>query len=440
MDALFTAVDAGRVGARMENKNWRDRREATGARFSDLRLDFDEFRVALRRAATVRYPEAKDESRAYAALLRNHVLARCARTRIAHDRDLDELLSRESMNEVTSRDVALRRVYGHYATLHMFSATTQKINWRTVVRLNATLNEDEFLMFLVNFEVVPHLMSKSEAMTVFRETEEANDADGRAGEMLYPAFVELVGRLAVQAFANVAPMLRNPATDVTSIVAVKKLVEPSLENCGPWAPSAPSSADEATSSAREARTCREGAPSSPGYSSIARSTVLVRARRTRGEWADPGANGTDPSLGFPRVARTTFEVPARAVSRRRTGTNNPRVACTSTRTSTRENRPSNAREWNARVSSSWKRARDSSPGNSRTTCEPRVSSSPPVRPNDSSPREEPRATTRMPKTRTRPRRRRRRAFFANLVARTTAKRTTSGRWRSRTTVARTRAR
>lgn len=226
MDALFTAVDAGRVGARMENKNWRDRREATGARFLDLRLDFDEFRVALRRAATVRYPEAKDESRAYAALLRNHVLARCARTRIAHDRDLDELLSRESMNEVTSRDVALRRVYGHYATLHMFSATTQKINWRTVVRLNATLNEDEFLMFLVNFEVVPHLMSKSEAMTVFRETEEANDADGRAGEMLYPAFVELVGRLAVQAFANVAPMLRNPATDVTSIVAVKKLVEP----------------------------------------------------------------------------------------------------------------------------------------------------------------------------------------------------------------------
>ena len=225
MDAIFTDVDAGRVGARRENKNWRNRRAATEARFSDLRLDFDEFRVALRRAATVRYPEAKDETRAYAALLRNYVLARCARTRIAPDRDLDELLSRESMNEVTSRDVALRRVYGHYATLELYSATTQKINWRTVVRLNATLNEDEFLMFLINFEVVPHLMSKSEAMTVFHETEEGNDADGRAGEMLYPAFVELIGRLAVQAFANVAPMLRNPATDVTSIVAVKKLVE-----------------------------------------------------------------------------------------------------------------------------------------------------------------------------------------------------------------------
>ena len=75
------------------------------------------------------------------------------------------------MNEVTSRDVALRRVYGHYATLELYSATTQKINWRTVVRLNATLNEDEFLTFLIN-PVVPHLMSKSEAMTVFHETEE----------------------------------------------------------------------------------------------------------------------------------------------------------------------------------------------------------------------------------------------------------------------------
>ena len=259
-------------------------------------------------------------------------------------------------------------MYGHYATLHMFSATTQKINWRTVVRLNATLNEDEFLMFLVNFEVVPHLMSKSEAMTVFRETEEANDADGRAGEMLYPAFVELVGRLAVQAFANVAPMLRNPATDVTPIVAVKKLVEPVPREL--W-----------TLGTVGALFRRRGYFLGPGGTDMPRRRTLVPGilldrqeygpgSRARGE---RGANGPtrrepDGSVAWiPAVARTTFEVPARAVSRRRTGTNNPRVACTSTRTSTRENRPSNAREWNARVSSSWKRARDSSPGNSRTT-------------------------------------------------------------------------
>ena len=130
----------------------------------------------------------------------------------AHRKQVDE----DEAMAIRTREKALKRVYAHYATLNMYSSTTEKITWRTIEKLNATLNEDEFVTWLVNFEVVPHLMSKGEALAIFHEVEEANDADGEVGEMLYPAFTEVLGQLAVTAFANVAPMLRIANLRLTS--------------------------------------------------------------------------------------------------------------------------------------------------------------------------------------------------------------------------------
>jgi hypothetical protein len=225
LDEVFTAVDAGLIRMNHANADVRKRRAAQAAAYGDLRLDFDEFCAVLKHSACLRYPEAKDEDVAYVALLKNYILPNASRAEIVPIPGLDELLSRAAMNEIRARDAMLKRIYAHYATLELYSATTQKITWRVVERLNATLNEDEFLMWLINFEVVPHLMSKAEAMRVFCDVEEANDADEEVGEMLYPAFCELIGQLAITAFANAAPLLLNPLTDITSIVAVKKLVE-----------------------------------------------------------------------------------------------------------------------------------------------------------------------------------------------------------------------
>ena len=44
--------------------------------------------------------------------------------------------------------------------------------------------------------------------------------------MVYPAFVELLGQLALSAFANVPPILKNPRTDVSAIEACKRLIKP----------------------------------------------------------------------------------------------------------------------------------------------------------------------------------------------------------------------
>ena len=137
---------------------------------------------------------------------------------------LESLLGRAALNAFRAHDASLRRVYAHYATLEMYSASTKKITWRVIEATGATLNEDEFVCFLVNFDVVPHLMSRDESLRVFREVEKENDGDGNANEMAFPAFVETLGRLGVAAFRNAAPALRNPRADVAAVRCFKKLV------------------------------------------------------------------------------------------------------------------------------------------------------------------------------------------------------------------------
>ena len=264
LDDLFSSVDAGEVGYDERNRDERRRRAATGAKLGDAKLEYAEFKVLLRECAKRRYlpkhtqnagaspagfepalaAKQKDArlDAAYAALLRDDILPRARGGMMNSDeqqthsplvtkrdaRDdqyvLESLLGRAALNAFRAHDASLRRVYAHYATLEMYSASTKKITWRVIEATGATLNEDEFVCFLVNFDVVPHLMSRDESLRVFREVEKENDGDGNANEMAFPAFVETLGRLGVAAFRNAAPTLRNPRADVATVRCFKKLV------------------------------------------------------------------------------------------------------------------------------------------------------------------------------------------------------------------------
>ena len=251
LDDLFSSVDAGEVGYDERNRDERRRRAATGAKLGDAKLEYAEFKVLLRECAKRRYlpkhtqknagaspagfepalaAKQKDArlDAAYAALLRDDILPRARGGMMNSDeqrthsplvtkrdaRDdqyvLESLLGRAALNAFRAHDASLRRVYAHYATLEMYSASTKKITWRVIEATGATLNEDEFVCFLVNFDVVPHLMSRDESLRVFREVEKENDGDGNANEMAFPAFVETLGRLGVAAFRNAAGVAQEP--------------------------------------------------------------------------------------------------------------------------------------------------------------------------------------------------------------------------------------
>ena len=278
LDDVFTRVDAGEIGFDERNRDERRRRAATAAAFGDAKLEFAEFKVALKECAKRRYVlkggedtrkntvattseeiHAKTTAKvdaAYTALLRNDILPKANRgvkdatkkgdthnnsintgectlrptlvkkhkPKSKEEEDLEALYSQPALRLLRKYGTQLRRLYAHYATLETFSATTKKITWRIVEETNATLNRDEFLCFLVNFDVVPHLLSRDECLAVFRQVEAENDGDGLVDEMAYPSFLETLGRLSQVAFANAVPVLRNKRSDVFAVRSFKKLV------------------------------------------------------------------------------------------------------------------------------------------------------------------------------------------------------------------------
>jgi hypothetical protein len=84
----------------------------------------------------------------------------------ADDSIADSMYSAEVLAVFRKRDATLKQIYAHYATLDMTSADVT--SWKAVKQANRSININEVLMLLLNFEIVPHLVTKREAMDVFR--------------------------------------------------------------------------------------------------------------------------------------------------------------------------------------------------------------------------------------------------------------------------------
>lgn len=54
----------------------------------------------------------------------------------------------------------LRMVFAHYATLDV--ASTHLCDWIHVETVNRTMSRDEFIKFLMNFDVVPCLLARND--------------------------------------------------------------------------------------------------------------------------------------------------------------------------------------------------------------------------------------------------------------------------------------
>ena len=85
--------------------------------------------------------------------------------------------------------------------------------------LHATLNGDEFLMWLINFRVVPQLMTRNEAMDIFNEVEEA----GQIGlVVIHPTSIEPHGAHMKTRYV-VLTLSVNSISDVASIPKPRSL-------------------------------------------------------------------------------------------------------------------------------------------------------------------------------------------------------------------------
>lgn len=74
-----------------------------------------------------------------------------------------------------------------------------RVCWPWVRDHGCSINSSQFVLMLLNFNVLPVLLSKSAALEVFMACEEANDADEQPDAMLFPAFLETLAEVSAVA-------------------------------------------------------------------------------------------------------------------------------------------------------------------------------------------------------------------------------------------------
>ena len=195
-DIILTHQDAGAPGAGATRK-------------SDRRLNFDEFLSALREVGAVKFPaasqgtmkdaEADSKMSAVGQVVHDHIL----KYGFADNRHPDivkGLSTSEVFAEFKLHRNTLKGVFTHYAALDTISeAMREGATWESISRTNRTINLDEFLMFALNFDIVPHLLPKFAMVGVFRASNSGLSADDHEEEMTYDEFVEALGRAALLA-------------------------------------------------------------------------------------------------------------------------------------------------------------------------------------------------------------------------------------------------
>lgn len=70
-----------------------------------------------------------------------------------------------------------------------------RVTWTWAREHAGAINSAQFVLMLLNFNVLPVLLSKTVALEVFVRCEADNDGDERANAMFYPAFLETIAEV-----------------------------------------------------------------------------------------------------------------------------------------------------------------------------------------------------------------------------------------------------
>ncbi|GIL46567.1 hypothetical protein Vafri_3543 [Volvox africanus] len=187
-DVMFTRVEAGV-----------DCEEGGGSTLlGDLHVDFEEFMRCLRAVVRVKFPQASEPREAMLLLARKWLLpfARDSGAGGGVGNSVDGLFSRSTMNLIRKYDGQLKRLFAWYSS--MDETDPAKVTWTWAREHAGAINSAQFVLMLLNFNVLPVLLSKHAALEVFMRCEAANDGDERANAMFYPAFLETIAEVALE--------------------------------------------------------------------------------------------------------------------------------------------------------------------------------------------------------------------------------------------------
>mmetsp|Transcript_29377 Transcript_29377/g.56395 ORF Transcript_29377/g.56395 Transcript_29377/m.56395 type:complete len:584 (+) Transcript_29377:322-2073(+) len=190
------------------------------------KMNFDQFKEALNSIGEYKFPQEKVE---VARLKMVGDVIKFGNQLDADDAVFDALCSEQVLEVFKHHDKQLKTVFAHYATLDLVSADVS--SWKAVKQANRSMDINESMMCMLNFEIVPHLVTKREAMDLFRIVNMGPAADDNPDDLCFPEFLEYIGRLAMLVSERVADKLISPWTTIMEMSAIRRY----MAACGPEA-------------------------------------------------------------------------------------------------------------------------------------------------------------------------------------------------------------
>mmetsp|Transcript_37240 Transcript_37240/g.81094 ORF Transcript_37240/g.81094 Transcript_37240/m.81094 type:complete len:599 (-) Transcript_37240:24-1820(-) len=139
----------------------------------------------------------------------------------------EKVLSPAVLRKYKPYEENFKYLFSHYATLSMKSADVT--SWKAVKGANRCLSLDELTILLLNFDVFPRLLSKRDLKDIFKSIKEGAAAADFPDNVVYPEFLEVMGRIAAVISNTLSEKINNPYTSVDEMVFVKKYIL----GCGP---------------------------------------------------------------------------------------------------------------------------------------------------------------------------------------------------------------
>mmetsp|Transcript_22329 Transcript_22329/g.26866 ORF Transcript_22329/g.26866 Transcript_22329/m.26866 type:complete len:567 (+) Transcript_22329:79-1779(+) len=218
MDNKFSFKECGdffeKVGFELENDDpLNARKDFSGS------LKYDHFKILISKLAKAIYPKAPTTDEALRLLI-EHKLGPLQKEN-PKPLPVDQLMNGRCLEMWHEHDDTLKKIFSHYATLEYISA--DKVSWKGVREQNSTLNMDEYILMMINFEVT-NLLSRQKLTEILRVVDSFNDADEAVDEVLYPAYQECLARAALQILEGLPNLLANPLATVTELTAARRFI------------------------------------------------------------------------------------------------------------------------------------------------------------------------------------------------------------------------
>eukprot|EP00798_Chlamydomonas_sp_ICE-L_P015223 gene15223-21303_t len=227
LDNQLTIVQADMIFCG-EAKAAKDRR--------DLHRDYEEFLSLLKSIANWRYPPpplpigapletpADKEAKGEEALLAicKVILIPMLNKITVEVKNIDAIYTREVLDVMRRHDYELLRVFSWYATLDE-KDRQKRVAWEYVRQEGLTVGRSELMLMMLNFNVLPVLVNKADALEVMVKQRQVGHATMRgAGTMSQPSAMETLAALGIFLADHMVNRLRQETLSTEQLRPYKK--------------------------------------------------------------------------------------------------------------------------------------------------------------------------------------------------------------------------